>query len=126
MAVPRLPQQVGYSRDRTCRTGRPSRWNKEGKPPIQQLHSHLSAHVQMDKIPPLKQTGHAHPEVQRHILRRPFEVRSNIHRNISAFFYHKEGESSAPDSAYYHWVGKRSEEHTSELQSRFDLVCPLL
>src|SRR5437868_11505134 len=24
------------------------------------------------------------------------------------------------------WVGRRSEEHTSELQSRFDLVCRLL
>src|SRR5699024_2884278 len=31
------------------------------------------------------------------------------------------------DDALYHWSSwKRSEEHTSELQSRFDLVCRLL
>src|SRR5699024_11733059 len=31
-----------------------------------------------------------------------------------------------PDSAPYHVAIARSEEHTSELQSRFDLVCRLL
>src|SRR5699024_3554129 len=106
MAVPRLLQQVGYSHDRTCQRGRHPRWNKGGKLPIQQLHSRLSAHVQTGKIPLLKQTGHAHLEVQRHIQQRPCEARSNIHRSISVFFYHKEGGSSAPDSAYYHWDGK--------------------
>src|SRR5699024_8189315 len=106
MAVPRLLQQVGYSRDRTCRRGQHPRWNKGGKPTMLQLHSHLFAHVQMDKIPLLKQIGRAHLGEQRHIQQRPFAVRSNIHSQILACIGNKEGGSSAPDSAYYHWDGK--------------------
>src|SRR2546428_8747878 len=34
--------------------------------------------------------------------------------------------SALPDQVVAHVIGKRSEEHTSELQSRSDLVCRLL
>src|SRR5699024_12516113 len=44
---------------------------------------------------------------------------------VSKYSYH----CPCPTSSYLVWIwraSKRSEEHTSELQSRFDLVCRLL
>src|SRR5699024_12006451 len=54
-------------------------------------------------------------------VHRPLFSRCFLKRTNGSFFSHSESSSEV-----LYFVGSRSEEHTSELQSRFDLVCRLL
>src|SRR5699024_11846214 len=61
-----------------------------------------------------------------YLLKKPFEVLKNYSMENMMIFQKMPSDSLDRLKTYSKKQKKRSEEHTSELQSRFDLVCRLL